>query len=150
MEELDPAMAARVWQRVRGEEDTPQLLAGLQELAAAEMAEAAALGLMAGSMQGANRALLQKISRQEQSHAACLRGMHLLVTGRPMRLRPTPPDPGTPETALGKCCTRKLKALAQYTLRAKDPEYGGIFAELARQEQEHCFQILEILGGLYG
>ena len=38
--------------------------------------------------------------------------------------------------------------LAQYESRQSDPQYGHVFRDLARQEQEHCHRILEILGAL--
>ncbi len=146
MEKMDTAMAARVWQRVRGEATAPEAISGLQGLAAAEMAEAAALAQMSGMTQGRSQRVLRQLAQQDRAHAACLKGIQAMAMGSAPHLRTAPPVPEEPETALRKCCGRKMKALAQYEARAQDPEFGCMFAELARQERAHCCQLLELLG----
>ena len=146
MEKIDPAMEQRVWKRVRADE--PAAPTGLQELAAAEQSEAAVFLMLSRQLQGREKALLRKLFEQEQAHGAVLRGMHSTMTGNRLAVRTSPPQPETPETALRKCYGRKLRALAEYESRRSDREYGMVFCHLARQEQEHCAMILEILGNL--
>ena len=67
--------------------------------------------------------------------------------------RPTVAVPGTEirrvETALRASYGREMRCLAHYQQRANDPEYGKVFEKLALQEQEHCRQLLELIGTIH-
>lgn len=146
MEKFDTELEQRVWKRVRGEEQTPST--GLKALAAAEQSEAAVYLMLSRQLQGREKALLRKMFAEEQTHAAILRGMHDMTAGQRIAARTAPPAPETPEIALRKSYGRKLRALAEYESRLRDPQYGPVFGVLAQQEREHCAMILEIMGSL--
>ena len=146
MEQYDGSLADRVWQRVRGESGGEPPKPGLRALAAAEAREAAILRMLSGQIQGQDRTLLRDMAEAEQNHAACLGGIHFFTTGTQPGLRQISVPVEAPETALRKCYGRKLRALREYESRISDPEYGHVFAELARQERRHCAVILEIVG----
>ena len=147
METYDKAKAARVWQRVQGEvaADPTQ---GLQGLIAEEWADAALYLSLSRRIQGPQSAIL-KMSQDEQSHMACLKGIYTLQgSGRPQIPTPPPPDKASVSMLLRRCYGREMRCLAQYEARANHPEYGQIFARIAQQEREHCRQLLELLGSL--
>jgi len=120
----------------------------LRTLAAREWAEAAVYLMLSRQLQGSHKAALRKLFEEEQTHAACLRGIYWLITGQPLTTRTLPPAPETPEIALRKCYGRKLKAAAAYEAWAQHPEYGAVFADLAGQEKIHCRVILELIGDI--
>lgn len=147
MEQFDADMESAVWQRVHGEQP-PRLEQSLQSLAAAELSEAAAHLMLSRQLQGKEKAVLRKIYEDDLSHAACLKGIHYFTFDTPLAARPVPPAPDSPVIALRKAYARKLKACKQYESRFDDPEYGAVYRTLARQEQEHCRLILELVGML--
>ena len=148
MEVFDPKKAAGVWQRVQGGADQPHPEEGLLELIAREAEDGEIYLQLSRKLQGRAGALLRKMYEQEQAHAACLRGIYTLTTGK--RAAPFTPKliPDTPEHILRRCYGREMRCLARYEQRAADPEYGPVFQRLAEQERDHCRMILELLGGL--
>lgn len=152
MQAYDPQKAARVWQRVQGQQESPkpeERRDDYQELVMNEALSAAACQQLARQMgQKDTAAALQRMAREERRHAACLRGMQVLVTGQRTELRLPQPETEPPERALRRCYAAALRSMRTYETRADDGEYGAVFAELARQEREHCCLILELLGGL--
>jgi len=148
METYDKAKAARVWQRVQNETaaDPTQ---GLQGLIAEEWSDAALYLSLSKRVQGPQSAILKKMSQEEQSHLACLKGIYTLQgAGRPQIPTPPPADKTSVSMLLRRCYGREMRCLAQYEARASHPEYGQIFARMAQQEREHCRQLLELLGSL--
>ena len=142
MENLDTALQQRVWQRVRGEEKE----LALQPLVAAEQSLAATYRMLLGSMQGQDRMLLRRLFETERRHGRILSGLHLLREGKPLAVRAVPLSGERPEALLRKCYAQTLRSLREYGALEKDPEHGHVFRELARQEEEHCRILLEILG----
>ena len=147
MENIDPMLAEDVWQRVHGQPktNTPETL---RTLVAREWTEAAVYLMLSRQLQGKEKAIVRKLFEEEQTHAACLRGIYWLITGDSLTTRTPPPTPEAPETALRKCYGRKLKAAAAYEARMQDPEYGAVFKDMARQERAHCRVILELIGDM--
>lgn len=148
MKPYDPNTAAKVWDRVRS---TPAATADAQavlELIAQEMLDAATYSRLAQRLPPPQAAIARQIARQEQSHISCLKGVYTLITGqKPMVPKPAVTD-DPPDILLRRCYGREMRCLSQYEARQTDPQYGHIFRTLARQEQEHCHRILEILGTL--
>ena len=148
MKPYDPNTAAKVWDRVRS---TPAAIADAQavlELIAQEMLDAATYSRLAQRLPPPQAAIARQIARQEQSHISCLKGVYTLITGqKPMVPKPAVTD-DPPDILLRRCYGREMRCLSQYEARQTDPQYGHIFLTLARQEQEHCHRILEILGTL--
>lgn len=148
METYDKAKAARVWQRVQSAAPAAPSQ-GLQGLIAEEWADAALYLALSRRVQGPHSAVLKKLSQEEQSHMACLKGMYALQgSGRPEIPSPPPADNAPVVTLLRRCYGREMRCLAQYESRSADPEYGQIFARMAQQEREHCRLLLELLGSL--
>ena len=148
METYDKAKAARVWQRVQGE-NAVNPLQGLTGMIAEEWADAAIYLALSRRVQGNAAAILRKMGQEEQAHMACLKGIYTLQgTGRPDVPPPPPVDHAPVATMLRRCYGREMRCLAQYESRADHPEYGQVFARMAQQEREHCRQILELLGSL--
>lgn len=146
METYDPEKAARVWQRVRGEDTPAPNHQGLLALIAEEWTDATTYLILSRRFQGKQSLLLRRMFEEEQAHAACLKGIYTLITGqRPITKSAPLPQEGT-EAILRRCYGREMRCLAEYEARSADPEYGQVYARLATQERDHCRQILELLG----
>lgn len=148
METVDPAKAARVWQRVKAENPTVRPEQGLLELIAQEWTDAATYLQLSRRFQGKESAMLRRMFEEEQAHTACLKGIYTLITGKRPTVPATSPTQGDPEQILRRCYGREMQCLARYEQRSGDPEYGQVFARLADQEREHCRLVLELLGNL--
>lgn len=150
MNAIDPVKAAQVWQRVHAtpEEATQPREAGLMELIAGEWQTAGIYLQLARRYTGKLHTQLHKLSQQEQSHTACLKGIYTLITGKKPTVAPAPPIGGEILTHLRRCYGLSMQQLARYEARVNDPEYGHIFHRLAQQEKEHCHTLLELLGNL--
>ena len=151
MASIDPELAARVWQRVRPGEEPPREPAqktALSALIAREQEQAELFRQLSARTTG-QQGLFALLFRQARGRAACLRGIELLRGGGGHAPAPAKPWEDRPMTAiLGSCYGRSLEAMAEYDVRADDPEYGAVFAGLAKQVREQCRTILEILGEL--
>ena len=88
------------------------------------------------------------MTRETRAQRQCLAGIFAIVTGEPPRHQTPTPDGGTVQTRLKKSYARAMHLLAAFEGRSKDPEYGPVFQRLAARQQEHCRNILEILGSL--
>ena len=147
METIDPAKAARVWQRVQG--DAPvDFREPLQALIARGLEDASVYLQLSRQTQGKTSAVLRKMVAQKQAQAACLKGIYRLRMGQRPHVGAAKPAPAELEKTLQRCYGREMQCLAHYEQHSSDPEYGQIFARLAEQEKDHCCWILEILGSL--
>ena len=152
MANYDSKMAERVWQRVRGEQApsgevrTPE--GDLLGLIQAEWMAASAYLALSRQMGAKEAAVLQRLFREEQTHGACLKGMYTLITGRKPVVQSPQPAKEPVEAALRRCYAGELRSIAAYDARSADPEYGHVFASMAKQEREHSRAVLELLGGL--
>lgn len=148
MEKYDPEAAARVWQRVQGKTPQNEDLGSLPAMIAGEWQDATTYLRLSRKFTGKEAGILRKMFEQEQSHAACLKGIYTLLTGE--RLVTHTPAPGQEplRAALRRCYGREMQSLAQYEKWSEHREYGPVFARLAQQEREHCAALLELLGNL--
>ena len=149
METIDRQTAARVWERVTSRSpDMTWNTEDLHELIQQEWTNAATYLQLSRQMQGSHSAQLRKMFQQEQSHAACLKGICNLITG----ITPTVHAPKLPQEpvdmVLRRCYGQQMRCLARYEAKSSHPEYGQIFARLAEQERQLCHQLLELLGSL--
>ena len=144
----DPKKAAAVWQRVQGQTpavpDTSTLLTWIAQ----EQEDGVIYLHLSRQFEGKTAAALRQIAYQEQAHAACLRGIYALLTGKKPALRTPPAPQENKHTLLRRCYGREMQSLTQYQAKAADPEYGHIFTRLAQQEQEHCHTLLLLLDKL--
>lgn len=118
----------------------------LGRLLLAEESAAETYLALARQMGGRAGGRLQQMAREARSHAACLEGICVLVTGRAPEIRPPTPEPGTPQAILRRCYGRAMRTLVTYEARREDREYGPVFRRLAAQQQDHCRIILELIG----
>ncbi len=145
----DAEKAARVWERVHSAPAAPEDLAGvLPSLIADEGTAAATYLLLSRRYQGREAQLLRSMYQEEQSHAACLKGIYTLITGEHVTVNtPQVPMENT-EAVLRRCYGAQMRSLAAYEQWSNHREYGPVFARLVQQEREHCRILLEILGSL--
>ena len=149
MDNYDKEKEARVWQRVyAAPEGRPDLAAALPALIAGEWADGANYLHLSRRFQGKEAQLLRKLFQQEQSHAACLKGIYTLLTGERAAMPPASPPKENAQTILRRCYGSEMRCLATYEQWSDHPEYGPVFARLVQQEREHCRVLLEILGNL--
>ena len=146
MNTIDPAKAARVWQRVQGTAQPKEQ--GLLTMIAQEWTDAATYLQLSRRFQGKDGAALRKMYEEELAHTACLKGIYTLITGTHPTVKATAAGAQDPETTLRRCYGREMQCIAEYESRSNDSEYGSIFARLAAQEREHCRTILELIGNL--
>ena len=148
MKQYDPKTAARVWDRVQNTTPPAGDAQTVLNLIAEEMLDAASYQRLARRLPPPQAAIARQLSQQEQAHISCLKGIYTLITGEKPLVPPPAVSDDPPEIILRRCYGREMRCLSQYESRMGDPQYGHIFRTLARQEQEHCHRILEILGTL--
>ena len=148
MEKYDPEAAARVWQRVQGKTPQNEDLDSLPGLIAGEWWDAATYLRLSRQFTGKEAGILRKMFEEEQSHAACLKGIYTLLTGQQL-VTQTPAVRQEPlSVILRRCYGREMQCLAHYEKWSGHREYGPVFHRLAQQERAHCAALLEILGNL--
>ena len=154
MEGYNREMAERVWQRVQQVQDVHNVAEPVQDtqwlldLITQKRVGAATYLTLSRRMQGKNSILLHRLFEEEQTHAACLRGIYKLITGMNPHTHSIPPAQEPAQVILRRCYGREMRCLALYEVHSADPEYGQVFARLAEQEREHCRSVLELLGRL--
>lgn len=148
MRQYDPKTAAKVWDRVHSTVPPTGDAQTVLNLIAEEMLDAASYQRLIRRLPPPQAAIAKKLMQQEQSHISCLKGIYTLITGQKPLVPPPTVSDDPPEIMLRRCYGREMRCLSQYESRMGDPQYGHIFRTLARQEQEHCHRILEILGTL--
>ncbi len=146
MEELDRDLQRRVWQRVQGKGDMPPL--GKQNvkpwiLAAQE--NAAAYQHLARTYSGKDAEQLKRLHQESGKCIACMKGICRL-RGEKVKIAPLPQTFENQRNLLEKCYHRERRLWEQLEQQAADPEHGVVYARLARQAQEHCVTIMELLG----
>ena len=105
---------------------------------AEERYDAAVYLQLSRQFKGKESAVLRRMFEEEQSHAACLKGILALTTGTRPVIRSVLPKPEPVEVVLRRCYGREMRSLACYEAKSRDPEYGPIYARLAAQERAHC------------
>lgn len=150
MENYDPELAARVWQRVRAPGAQAPESEALAPLIAGEWAGAVAFMRLSRNFKGREAATLRRLSEQAQAHAACLRGIYTLSTGQKCVVQAPPPAQERPEAVLRRCYAQAMQALDEYERRSADREYGPVYTRLAQQKREHCQAVLELIGSIAG
>lgn len=148
MKNYDPKTAARVWDRVQHAAVPAGDSQLILNLIAEESLDAATYLQLAKRLQQPLATVVKQLAGQEQSHISCLKGIYTMITGEKAKILPPKVADDPPDIVLRRCYGREMRALAQYEARQSDPQYGHVFRTLARQEQEHCHRLLELLGAL--
>lgn len=76
MDTIDPAKAARVWQRVQGESREGQKEQGLREMIAREWTDGMVFLQLSRRLPRKESASLRQLYEQAQAHTACLKGIY--------------------------------------------------------------------------
>lgn len=148
MKNYDPKTAARVWDRVQNAAVPIADAQLILNLIADEALDAATYLQLSKRLPVPQATVIRQMSQQEQTHISCLKGIYTMITGEKAKILPPKVADDPPDIVLRRCYGREMRALVQYEARQNDPQYGHVFRTLARQEQEHCHRLLEILGVL--
>ena len=135
----------QVWQRVQGQSPAPDYK-WIPEMIAQEKAGGTIYLHLSHHFGGKEGAMLRRMFEEEQSHISCLRGIYRLITGERCQVHTNPAPPEEPAIALRRCYGQEMRCLAAYESRTGDAEYGPVFAQLAKEEREHCRNILHLIG----
>lgn len=146
MKNYDPKTAARVWDRVQNAAVPIADAQLILNLIADEALDAATYLQLSKRLPVPQATVIRQMSQQEQAHISCLKGIYTMITGEKAKILPPKVADDPPDIVLRRCYGREMRVLAQYEARQNDPQYGHVFRTLARQEQEHCHRLLEILG----
>lgn len=140
MEQYDPQMAQRVWERVGAATPRESWVSPMGEQTLAE-----AFSRLARLLPG-NAGHLQSLSKECRRAAACLKGIAVMAGEQEKAVTAAPMSAAGAESLLRMCYGRCLKLLSEYRSRAEDDQFGCVFAALAEEKQNHCRKILEITG----
>ena len=146
MKNYDPKTAARVWDRVQNAAVPIADAQLILNLIADEALDAATYLQLSKRLPTPQATVIRQMAQQEQAHISCLKGIYTMITGEKAKILPPKVADDPPDIVLRRCYGREMRALVQYEARQNDPQYGHVFRTLARQEQEHCHRLLEILG----
>lgn len=156
MERFDPAVAARVWQRVTASAEglpmmplppayTPPQTPDLGLFFARITHLAAVYRQLAGRSTDQSRGLLQKLAAAKQNQLAYFKGLCALSGGcKTPRLPPM--DKTMPRILLEQCYRWEAELLEFCDERASDRRLGHIYSHLAQQQRRSCLQLLIVLG----
>ena len=128
--------AARVWQRVLSPEPTEQL--SLQMLMRQLRLDTI---FLKQRLKGSGDATAELLIREYTDQYQSLKGIGLL-TGSSLPREGS----GIADHSLQRCYDHALQRLGVYQLRTSDPVYGPVFRCLARQTEQHCLRITQLLG----
>ena len=150
MENMDKAMESRVWQRVQSrkpEEMPPMQRDNLKSCILAAQETAVACRNLSLQLIGKQWEPLRRLEIDSMKIAHCLRGLSAL-RGETVKLTPLTRPKDLPWRALEKCFHRTRKLWEEMERRGADPECGPVYRVLARQAQEQCVVLAELLGKL--
>ena len=139
MNKIDPKA---VWQRVQKPAEPAQdLLPLLQQV----QEDLAFCNRVSRWLPENLREPFRQLYRQEQHQLNCLGGICRLLTAQTPSPPPIPPrEPA--EVVLRRYYGRLLRRFRQYEGLLSDPQFGPVFAHLARQTREEMALLLELLG----
>ena len=145
MENIDPAMARRVWQRVRGETAQPRSGPSLQILMEEVWEDAHSYRYLSRRHRGKTSALYAQLHRQTMEHLRILKGICALCDQCNPVLTPTQPRREPESIFLRRCHGRALQRLNWYAANENDPQYGHLLPPLIRQTNHHTQLLLQLM-----
>ena len=142
MDQLNNATVQRVWKRVQGQggDSIGQLLT--------EEAELAAIYHRLSGQLPQHKKSLFSLTEAAQRHRHCLQGILRLSQGKSHQPPSLPPRQETQQGLLCKAYNLLTKTANTCLRLSQEPEYGSVFAQIAKQKQEQSLLLLEILGAL--
>lgn len=148
MDQINPAQAQRVWQRVRNGETAPAELQALPRLLALESEAWHTYTYLAKNTPLRDSRLLAQLREQSQRQFNTLAGLHLLTTGDRPPQNPQPNLRGNAEGLLRLAFRNRQQALALLDSAQLPAEFAFVLPLLTAQMKEHCRLLLELLGWL--
>ena len=112
MEKIDPKAARQVWNRVQAAPAPSQDAQILVQMLQSAAEDASVYQLLARSTAERLRPELRKLYLQTMSHIACLKGVHILLTGTQPTLPETHPQKEPAQIALRRCYGRQTQRLS--------------------------------------
>ena len=149
MEGIDTKMAARVWKRVKAQEQ-PTPTAGTELLDMLFQSHGLA-GLYLGlqrRLTGEGAAQARELHRQHRSLSACLKGMILASGDALPGLPPMVPGTGNTRSILEGCLHRERRLTNALASRGSEENLGAFCRILAEQAARRGLAVLELLGDL--
>ena len=155
MEQFDKEQVRKIWQRVQGEKtgltttaNAKEPCLGIPEAIARELSCAAMYTMLAKQLPQKAGSILYRLAREEQQHAATLKGICTLSGGFCPPAKPAPIRKAPAGVLLRQCYGQKLQAMAEYEKCVTDPMHGNVYREMAQQEQAQCRILLQLIGNL--
>ena len=144
MEHYDSKMAARVWQRVQGTQESGNLAGEVLLLLAEETEDFWRYHHLSKNQNKEKTVALTKLSDSSRLCVHTLRGIHYLLTGAYPEIirRTTVPSPAPLQTCYGNTLRRNAK----YSQWSSHSEYGPAFAQMAASSQQRCCLLLQLMG----
>ena len=136
---------AQVWNRVLQPAQEPAR-EELRPLLVAVLENAAVYGALEKKQSGWAAEQLRQLYRLAREDAACIRGLHRLRFGTPVKeaVVPEPVQPGP--RLLEGCFHRCRRAMTEFMSRSAEGEQGAVFRSLADRAQEQCVLLTRLLG----
>lgn len=145
MAQIDPEMAQRVWQRVRGEPPLPSSGPSLQLLMEDAWEDAGMYRQLSRRHRGRRAALFGQLYRQTMEHLRILKGICALTDRCDPVLSPVQPRREPEGIFLRRSYSRAQQRLSWYSAHENNPDYGHILAPLIRQTQDHSRLLLQMM-----
>ena len=153
MGQFDSEQVRKIWQRVQGEKAktdnipfSKEPCPGIPEAVVRELSCAAIYTALSKQLPPMSRNMLHRLAREEQQHAAVLKGVCTLSGGFCPPVKPIPIPKAPAMILLRRCYGQKLQAIAEYEKRFSDPVHGTVFRKIAEQEQNQCRILLQLIG----
>ena len=147
MESIDNEKAQRVWERVRGGGGAVMDTGALAALLSQELSDAAVFTQLARRLGGRGGTLLH-LSRQCRQNAGCLRGICVILDGKPPVVAVPAPAEEQTVNALRRCYVNSLGRIHEYESRSRDPDYGLVFRKMSAAMEDQCTALLDLIGKL--
>lgn len=151
MEHVDRQMEKRVWDRVRAREPAasmpPLQRENLKPWILVAQENTAVLRSLQLQLIGKQWEGLRRLEGECNRMVLSLRGI-CTMQGETVKLNPVPTPREVPRRALEKCYHRTRRLWEEMQRRSADPEHGPVFRKLARQSEDHCAAMAEMLGKL--
>ena len=135
----------QVWQRVMAPAQS-WAEADWQQLLNPAALSAGAYRYLMGALPPEYRSVAARLYRESLETLACLKGLCRLQGQHPGRVQPVPVGRETVDQVLTQSYHRARKAAAEYTARWGEPEWGCVYRELSRREENHCMLLAQLMG----
>jgi len=136
-------MEKRVWQRVMAEKEPENT--DLKQLAITAQEAMGEYRQLLRSKVESHRELGKKLLSGEQENLACLKGLHHLQMGNPMKLPMISTLPLDAKRLVRRYHSAR-RCLQEYTARSAEAEWGCVFQAMARRQERQCEWLAQLLG----